>query len=160
MDCLNVQGRDSVINHRIERWRAYIKTHGMDGSLHEIAWEPGENVYGVAVEGARLALAKLPTDAGSLFCTTLPGAIGAIQAISARGGRIGQSFAVATVDGEGLGQYMLPSITCLQRPDVKGLIRQAVDWMRSGAKPGTKPGLLCPASTRLSGGESSAATDR
>lgn len=157
MDCLNVQGRDSVINYRIERWRAWIETNGLDGQLFEIAWEPGENVFGVAVEGASQALSKIQITASSLFCTTLPGAIGAIQALSGRGVRIGHDFAVGTVDGEGLGQYMLPGITCLQRPDVKPLIRKAIKWMHAGSKALKNPGLLCPDSTSLFAGESSVA---
>lgn len=155
MDCLNVQGRDSVINYRIQRWRAWIEAHGIDGQLFEIAWEPGENVFGVAVQGANQALSDIQLHANALFCTTLPGAIGGIQALSSRGAEIGRNFAVGTIDGEGLGQYMLPGITCLQRPDVKPLIRQAIDWMRRGSKSSKKPGLLCPDSTGLFVGESS-----
>lgn len=155
MDCLNVQGRDSVINYRIQRWRAWIEAHGLDGRLFEIPWEPGENVMGVAVEGASQALSEIQIEGNALFCTTLPAAIGGIQALSDRGAQIGRNFAVGTVDGEGLGQYMLPGITCLQRPDVKPLIRQAIDWMHRGSKSSKKPGLLCPDSTGLFIGESS-----
>jgi DNA-binding LacI/PurR family transcriptional regulator len=157
MDCLNVQGRDSVINYRIQRWRSYLEDHRLDGQLFEIAWEPGENVFGVAVEGAKQALSQIQIEANALFCTTLPGAIGAIQALSGRGAKIGRTFAVGTVDGEALGQYMLPGITCLQRPDVKPLIRRVVDWMQKGSKPDPHLGLLCPDSTALFVGESSVA---
>lgn len=155
MDCLNVQGRDSIINYRIQRWRAWVDAHGIDGQLFEIAWEPGENVFGVAVQGANQALSDIQINANALFCTTLPGAIGGIQALSSRGADIGRNFAVGTVDGEGLGQYMLPGITCLQRPDVKPLIRKAIAWMHRGSKPSKKPGLLYPDSTALFVGESS-----
>lgn len=157
MDCLNVQGRDSVINYRIERWRRWLVDHDFEGRLYEIAWEPGENVFGVAVEGASQALSDIQIEANALFCTTLPGAIGAIQTLSGRGTRIGHDFAVGTIDGEGLGQYMLPGITCLQRPDVKPLIQQAINWMQSGSKSSPHLGLLCPDSTALFVGESSKA---
>jgi DNA-binding LacI/PurR family transcriptional regulator len=160
MDCLNVQGRDSVINQRIERWRSYIGMHGLDGQLYEIGWEPGENVFGVAVEGAKQALSDTRVEANALFCTTLPGAIGAIQALSHRGAKVGLTLAVGTVDGEALGQYMLPGITCLERPDVKPLIRKLVHWMQQGSKPSPELGLLYPGSTALFVGESSVASLR
>jgi DNA-binding LacI/PurR family transcriptional regulator len=146
-----------VINYRIQRWRAWIDTHNLDGQLIEIPWEPAEDVMGIAVEGASQALSDIQLENNALFCATLPGAVGAIQALSSRGARIGQDFRVGTVDGEGLGQYMLPGITCLRRPDVKPLIGRAMDWMRRGSKPAKKPGLLCPDSTGLFIGESSAA---
>lgn len=157
MDCLNVQGHDSVIDSRIQRWRAWVDTHGIDGRLFEIPWEPGENVMEVAVAGAGRALSEIRIDGNALFCTTLPGAIGGIRALSRRGAKVGRKLVVGTVDGEGLGQYMLPGITSLERPDVKPLIRRAVAWMQRGSKRSTKPGLLCPDSTALFVGESSLA---
>jgi DNA-binding LacI/PurR family transcriptional regulator len=154
--CFNVQGHDSVIDRRIETWRDWRSKHNIDGDLIEVHWEPGENVFEVAIDAASRSLKNLNRDT-AIFSTTLPGAIGAIHAAEDLGLNVGRELGVVTVDGEGLAQYMLPSITCLRQPDVKPLIQRAFEWFDDGSGQWEGPSLLHPKRSKLFVGGSSRA---
>lgn len=134
IDCLNVQGVDSVIQERINEWQGWCRVHGVSGKLISVPWEPGENVFEVATLGARQKLRRLDPATTALFCTTLPAAMGAVRAMHDRGRKIGHDISVCTVDGEGIAESLIPSITCLKRMDIVPHLSTCLRWMLAGGR--------------------------
>ncbi len=149
VNCVNVQGRDSVIDERIHHWRAWREEHGAAGELLELDWEPGEDVFAVAMEGVSTLLAGRENAKQAFFCTTLPAAIGVVHSLHGQNLSVGRETSVCTVDGEGIAQYILPGITCLRRPDMHTHLLAALDWMRGPKKTWPGPLLTTPASSPL-----------
>ena len=147
--CVNVQGRDSVIDERIGHWRAWREERGLGGELLEVDWEPGEDVFAVAMAGVAALLGGRRNRGQAFFCTTLPAAIGAVHSLHRQGLRFGADAAVCTVDGEGFAEYMLPGITCLRRPEARGHLASAIDWMSDQPKLWRGPRLAVPAASTL-----------
>lgn len=60
--------------------------------------------------------------------------------------RPGPAFAVATLDGEGIAEQLVPSITSidLDPADLARLLADAVAWMRGGDWPGAKAHACLP----------------
>lgn len=133
IDCLNVQGVDSVIRERIDEWMGWCRVHGVSGELITVPWSAHENIFQVAAVGAREKLRRLSPDTTALFCTTLPGAMGAIRAVHERDRKVGRDISICTVDGEGLAEWLIPSVTCLRRVDIVPRLAACLKWMLAGA---------------------------
>ena len=65
----------------------------------------------------------------ALFCLSLPAAIGAIRALKDNGLEAGKDVAICVVDGELQAKLHCPSITSLERPDMKPYIKICIDWL-------------------------------
>lgn len=150
IDCLNTQQRGAIIQGRIAVWREYIQQHGLAGEL--IALErrrPVESAYEVIRDSLR---AGHPLGS-ALFCTTGPAAIGAMRALHEAGLRIGNDISVCAVNSEGLGRYMMPSLTALESPPRALFLRQPTEWML-GEGGWTGPLLVQPQDIPFFKGES------
>lgn len=150
IDCINVHANNPVVEARIAGWRAFIGRHGLSGEL--IASETGgalQEAY--ALISSRLKSGRPP--AGALYGITVHAAIGAMRALHEHGLRIGRDVSVCAVNDEGLGPYLVPSLTCLQTPPRDRYLRKAVDWMlhRAGW---ARPSLIQPKDAPLFIGES------
>ena len=131
IDCLNTQSRDPIIEGRIASWQAFIKNRGIEGSLYSLTeFIPQESAY-------QLVRNKLRT--GSLFgpavlCTTAPAALGAMRACYEAGVKVGQDVSICAVNDEGIGPYLVPSLTALQSLPRVVYLRKALDWILSGGE--------------------------
>ncbi|MCW3062123.1 MAG: GntR family transcriptional regulator [Capsulimonas sp.] len=126
IDCLNAQAEDGVILGRIAEWKRYLEEHGLPGQLRSQAVEkPFESAYQLI----RDALKEGRPVASALFCTTGPAAIGAMRALHEAGLEIGVDVSVCAVNGEGIGQYLLRSLTELESPPRALYLQRAAGWM-------------------------------
>lgn len=126
IDCLNTQAEDRVITGRIAEWRRYLEEHGLPGQLWgQTIQRPLESAYQLI----RDALREGRPVASALFCTTGPAAIGAMRALSEAGLQIGIDVSVCAVNGEGIGRYLLRSLTELESPPRALYLRRAAEWM-------------------------------
>jgi LacI family transcriptional regulator len=67
----------------------------------------------------------------AMLCTTAPGALGAMRAFYEAGVKVGHDISLCAVNDEGIGPYLVPSLTSLQSPPRVVYLRQALDWMLS-----------------------------
>lgn len=150
IDCINTHSDNPVIAARIAGWRAYAERTGLGGELIA-ATGAGliEDAY--RLMSARLKSGKPP--AGALYGVTVHAAIGAMRALHEHGLRIGRDVSVCAVNDEGLGRYLVPSLTSLQTPPRARYLRKAVDWM-TGRAEWPRPTLVQPKDAPLFIGES------
>ncbi|MFA6286430.1 MAG: substrate-binding domain-containing protein [Opitutaceae bacterium] len=151
IDCINIQPPNPVIRARIAGWRAYLDENDLEGELLSCP----ESV-GMLAEAYRLMLARLKTrraPATAFLGTTVHAAIGAMRALHERGLRIGRDVSVCAINDEGLGPFLVPSLTALQTPPRDRYLAKAVDWM-IGRVEWVKPSLVQPRAVPLFVGES------
>ncbi len=128
IDCLNTQEQGSVVTARMSVWQEYIASHGLSGQLHSLEKrKPVESAYELIRDALR---AGVPL-ASALFCTTGPAALGAMRAFYEGGLKIGVDVSVCAINGEGIGRYLMPSLTALESPPRSLYLRQAIEWMVS-----------------------------
>ncbi|MDF3057616.1 MAG: GntR family transcriptional regulator [Rariglobus sp.] len=150
IDCLNVHASNSVIEARIAGWRAFIERHGLAG---ELLARPADGSLGSAYKWMASRLKSGKPVAPALYGTTVHAAIGAMRALHEAGRRIGRDVSVCAVNDEGLGPYLVPSLTSLQTPPRARYLRKAVNWM-TGKAGWPVPSLEQPREAPLFIGES------
>ncbi|RYX82014.1 GntR family transcriptional regulator [bacterium] len=150
IDCLNTQGEDAVVRGRIEVWRQYIESHGLAGQLRS---STERRPIDAAYQVIRDALKEGRPVASALFCTTGPAAIGAMRALQEAGLEIGRDVSVCAVNSEGIGRYLLRSLTALEAPPRTLYLRQVSEWML-GEDEWQGPRLIQPEDVPLFEGES------
>jgi len=129
IDCLNTQAIDRVIQARIDTWSAYIEEKGLAGQLYSLTeFRPITSAYQLVTN----RLKEEKTFASALICTTGPAAVGAMRAFYDAGFKLGRDVSVCAVNDEGLGPYLIPSLTCLQTPPRARYLATAVRWMLGG----------------------------
>jgi len=153
-DCFSVQTPDVVIQSRIAQWNLWRAHRQFGGRLLGQPIQP----YASPLAQARAEMARLLDQghplATSVFCTTAPAAIGAVRALHDRGVRVGSDVSVCVFNDEGLAQYMVPSLTCVRRPDVAPYLSVCFEWMRRRGHGWIGPMLLEPDQADLFHGES------
>lgn len=150
ISCINVQEGNPVISSRIAAWRTYVDRHGIDGELCSV--EDGATLdQAFRVVGERVRAGWLHS--GAVLCITLQAAIGTMRALYEMGLRIGKDVSVCVINDEGMGPYLVPSLTSLQMPDRQRYVQKAVDWM-AGLTEWKTPSLVEPREARLFIGES------
>lgn len=153
IDCLAVHptdpAADPVIQDRIGQWTVWRAAHGVEGHFHS-APVP---LHTAPFDVARRALARSLEDgsfkATALFCPTAPAAMGALRALHDRGIRPGRDVSVCTVNGEGMGDVLTPSLTALESPDPTPYLTVCADWIGSEGREWQGPLLLQPAEVPL-----------
>lgn len=150
IDCLNVHAHNPVIEARIAGWRDFIENNGLAG---ELLSTPADGSLQAAYRliSARLKAGK-PV-APAIYGVTVHAAIGAMRALHEHGLRIGRDVSVCAVNDEGLGPYLVPSLTSLQTPPRDRYLQKAVDWM-IGRSEWKIPSLVQPNDAPLFVGES------
>lgn len=150
IDCFNVQPRNPVIEARIAGWRTFLAQRGLSG---ELVNRGGDGSLGAAY---RCMAARIKTKkplATALYGTTVHASIGAMRALHEAGTRVGRDVSVCAINDEGLGPYLVPSLTSLQTPPRARCLRKAVGWM-TGATAWPEPSLEQPKGAPLFIGES------
>jgi DNA-binding LacI/PurR family transcriptional regulator len=147
--CLNTQSQNMETLSRINQWRLWMAAHGFTGRLVD---KPVE-LHGSTGHHAYTAMKKLlKEDRGSetaWVCVTMPAAIGAIRAMSDLGIRPGDDMAVCAINGEGLADLLVPSVTALEQPDLQTFLKYTLQWMLSGNTVWQGPLLLQPGDARV-----------
>jgi len=139
-----------VIKGRIARWKQYLDDHALPGQLRSQAVDkPFESAYQLI----RDALWEGRPVASALFCTTGPAAIGAMRALHEAGLEIGVDVSVCAINGEGIGKYLLRSLTELESPPRALYLQSAAEWML-GEGEWEGPLLIQPNDVPLFEGES------
>jgi LacI family transcriptional regulator len=149
IDCLNVHAHNSVIEARIAGWRGFSERRGLAGELITVSGR-GELEEAYALASKRLKGGWRPA---AIYGITVHAAIGAMRALHEHGLRIGRDVSVCAVNDEGLGRYLVPSLTSLQTPPRDRYVKKAVDWMVRRAE-WKKPSLVQPRDAPLFVGES------
>lgn len=150
IDCINTQVMDPIITGRINYWRKYLVENKLQGQLYTASiMQPMEAGYIVV----RDALRAGQPFGSALFCTTGPAAIGVMRALHEAGLEIGRAVSVCAMNDEGLGRYMLKTLTALESPPRAKYLKSALGWMLSG-KGWSGPRLIQPKSVPLFIGES------
>jgi DNA-binding LacI/PurR family transcriptional regulator len=151
IDCLNTQPVDPVIEQRIAQWRIWLTAHGLTGTLHSVAsTQPFQQGY----ELMQSLLVAERFKASAVLCTTGPAAIGAMRALHEKQLRIGTDVSVCAVNDEGLGRYLVPSLTAIEMPDLVPQLILCAQWMIRGGSDWIGPLLMQPAAAPLFVGES------
>ena len=95
----------------------------------------------------------------ALFCTTGAAALGAMRAISEAGYAVGSDIVVCAADDDvGMCRFLIPSVTCLQDPQIQPYIQVCLDWFARGGEGWVGPMVVQPTQMPLFIGESTAAT--
>jgi DNA-binding LacI/PurR family transcriptional regulator len=150
IDCINTQHEDAIIRDRISAWQSFKQSRGIGGQLRSLAQsEPIELAYRLV----RSALQEGQPLASALFCTTGPAAVGVMRALQEAGLRTGEDVSVCAVNSEGLGRYLLPSLTALEAPPRTLYLRRVLEWMM-GYQEWQGPLLIQPDDVLLFEGES------
>ena len=126
IDCVNTQTRNRIIEGRIAAWQCYISDRKLVGKLHSLTeFIPIDSAYQLVKN--RLLNGKQLGSA--LICTTGPAAIGVMRAFHNAGIKVGRDVSVCAVNDEGLGPYLIPSLTCLQSPTRAPHLERAINWI-------------------------------
>jgi LacI family transcriptional regulator len=150
IDCLNIHPHNPVIEARIAGWCGFVERNGLSGELISAPMDGSlESAY--KLMSARLKAGKPPAPA--VYGITVHAAIGAMRALHEHGLRIGRDVSVCAVNDEGLGRYLVPSLTSLQTPPRDRYLRKAVEWM-TGRGEWKIPSLVQPKDAPLFVGES------
>ncbi len=150
IDCLNVQDHNPVVEARIAGWREFIERHGLSGELLD---KRSGGTLDAAFKWIASRLKGGKPVSTALYGITLNAAVGAMRALHDAGLRIGRDVSVCAVNDEGLGPYLVPSLTSLQTPPRARYLRKALGWM-TGKTQWPVPSLEQPKDAPLFIGES------
>jgi hypothetical protein len=156
--CLNVQPYHDVIEERVGQWRVWMAAHHFSGALINEPVEPYTQPNMRAYQVMRQLLATGQFDAEALFCVTMPAAIGAMRAMYEAGIRPGRDIAICAVDGEGLAEFQIPSVTALEASDLTPYLLSCLRWIAAGGGAWQGPLLMEPSTCRLEIRESTASS--
>ncbi len=154
IDCLNIHARNPVIEARIAGWRGYLERHGLQGELISKPDRHGSLEAAYRFVSGRLKRGLMPAPA--IFGTTVHAAIGTMRALHEQGLRVGRDVSVCAVNDEGLGPFLVPSLTSLRTPPRGRYLAKAVEWMARRVE-WPEPTLVQPRDAPLFVGESTGA---
>ena len=127
--CLNTQPHDYAIQARLAAYQGWAVDHGMVPHLIDapviVGEDPAVRAQAVMAEvlrgGAR--------DWSALFCTTGTVALAAMRALHLAGIAPGREVAVCTLNDDGLGELVIPSLTAQAQVDPTPFLRQTLSWI-------------------------------
>lgn len=157
IDCFNVQGHNTITMARINAWRDWCSARPqVSGDFIDDPCSAEVNIFDSALDSARKWLKSVGSSVSSVLCVTLPAALGVMRAAGEMGIQIGRDLSVCTIDSEGLGQYLTPSLTSFARPNAEGFVSTCMEWILAGGEQRDWEHnlLLQPSRLRLLHGES------
>lgn len=134
IDCINVQGHNTITQARIDQWSDWLRGEEVGGRLVDQPCDVDENIFEYGVKVARKWIKKIDDQTTAVLCVTLPAAMGLIRAASEVGISIGDQLSVCTVDCEGIGKFVNPPIASFERPDPVDFMDTCADWFADGGK--------------------------
>jgi len=126
IDCINTQPDDDVIVERIKGWERYLEGHDLAGVLRT---QPSDSPMSSAYDMVSRLLREGYLFGTALFCTTGPCAIGTMRALKEAGLVIGEDVSVCAVNDEGIGRYLLKSLTAIESRARPLYLRKVAEWM-------------------------------
>jgi DNA-binding LacI/PurR family transcriptional regulator len=162
IDCLNVQGHNSITVARIDAWKNWCASKDNPGDLFDEPCPGDVSIFEAGVQSGRRWLKQKSPETSAVLCVTLPAALGALRVARDIGLEIGKDLSVCTIDSEGLGKYLGPSITSFERPNAQPYLSICFDWIVGGGKKESwdRPLLIEPRNLRLFQGDSTGAAPR
>lgn len=155
--CLNTQSSNTETLARIAQWRFWSRLHGNAGRLVDQPVAFQGSTGHKAREVMRETLATQPGPETAWFCVTMGAALGLLRAMADLNLRPGTDLSVCVVNGAGLADLLVPSITALEQPDMLPYYKYVLDWMTSGGVEWEGPLLVSPVDAELIVRESTAA---
>lgn len=128
IDCINTQPDDHAIAERVNGWERYLQEKGVSGVMRS---QPSAKPLLSAYDLVSRLLREGHLIGTALFCTTGPCAIGTMRALKEVGLEIGRDVSVCAVNDEGIGRYLLKSLTALESRARPLYLRRAAEWMLS-----------------------------
>lgn len=142
--CFNTQSPNAEIHSRINQWRLWMAAHGFTGRLVDKPVELYHDTGHHAHHQMKELLKNQPGNETAWLGVTFWAAVGAVRAMSDLGIRAGVDVAVCAINGEGIADLLVPSITALEQPDMKPSLMFALKWMLTGKSAWQGPLLLQP----------------
>lgn len=131
---LNTQPLVPSIEERIGQWQNGLFAHECEGELinePELSYgDPMQRAYEVAKE--RFENGEGMSDS-AVLCATLPAALGFMRAASECDLVIGRDYSICTVDNEGMGLFLSPTLTSPLLTDPNVPLHDCVNWMAGEA---------------------------
>jgi DNA-binding LacI/PurR family transcriptional regulator len=128
IDCFNVQAHNSTISRRIDDWSFWKKMHNTEGDLIDLDGAGGHEGR-TSRDYISTLIKNGDFKSSALFCLTMPAAIGVCRALRDHGLEVGKDLAVCVADGELQAELHCPSITSLERPDMKPYLNICLEWL-------------------------------
>jgi DNA-binding LacI/PurR family transcriptional regulator len=162
VDCLNVQGHNSITVARIDAWEKWCAETDVKGHFHDEPCPADGSVFEIGLTAARNWMSGPGRDATAVICVTLPAALGVMRVAHEKGIAIGKDLSVCTVDSEGLGRFLTPSITSFERPNAGPYLAECFKWIVEGGRKEDweRKLLIEPRKLKLFDGESTGRTPR
>lgn len=147
--CLNAQPMSMDIPQRIRQWEAWMSKRGWAGRLmNEPVAAYGDSTARSYEVMSKFLLARQP-DFTAVLCVTGAAAVGATRAMLDAGVRIGRDVSVCAINGEGLAQYMNPTLTATQMPQIEPFLEVVFEWIQHRKADWGAPMRLQPSSVPL-----------
>lgn len=135
VDCLNVQGHNAITMARIDAWREWLdKQSEVTGQAFDLQCPADDNIFEFGITAAKQWLETDGAGATSVLCTTMPAALGVVRAARDLGVEIGSDLSVCTIDSEGIGRFVSPSLTSFERPRAERFISTCLEWILAGGE--------------------------
>ena len=162
VDCLNVQGHNAITVARIAAWQNWCVEANTRGHFHDEPCPADGSVFEIGLTAARNWMEGPGRDATAVICVTLPAALGVMRVAHEKGLVIGKDLSVCTVDSEGLGRFLTPSITSFERPNAAPYLGECFNWIIEGGKKEdwNRKLLIEPRKLKLFDGESTGRAPR
>lgn len=128
VDCINIQGHNTITQARIDAWGNWLRSEEVGGNLVDDPCSVDENIFEAGLDVARKWIQEIDEQTTAVLCVTLPAAMGVIRAAAEAGISIGDQLSVCTVDCEGIGKFFNPPIASFERPDPVEFMNACVDW--------------------------------
>ena len=153
IDCFNVHPvdlkSDAVIQQRVEQWNLWRLAHGYEGRLINAPVPLHTAPFDVAYRAMKKLLDEKTFDATAILAVTAPAAMGAMRALHEHGIWPGREVSVCTINGESMGDTLIPSLTALEALDPQPYVAACIDWIVSGGENWIGPLLVQPADVPL-----------
>ncbi len=156
IDCINIQGHNSITQARIDEWGNWLRSEEVGGRLIDEPCGIEENIFEAGVQVARKWIKQIDEQTTAVLCVTLPAAMGVIRAASEKGISIGDQLSVCTIDCEGIGKFINPPVAAFERLNPAEFMDSCIDWFAAGGTVDSWEGplLMEPAKLKYTDGGS------
>jgi DNA-binding LacI/PurR family transcriptional regulator len=126
--CISTQHHNPEIDRRVRLWREWLEKHEMTGEFLDRPTRSFADATPAAYEAMRELLEQGPLKSTAFVGTTFPAAVGAIRACWEKGLVVGQDVSICAINIEAPAQFMTPSVTGLDTPNLSKLLGKCFDW--------------------------------
>jgi DNA-binding LacI/PurR family transcriptional regulator len=131
ISCISTQHHNPEIERRIRLWREYLEAHQITGELLERPTRSFHDATPAAYEMMKELLEQGQPTSTAFVGTTFPAAVGAIRACWEKGLAVGKDISICAINIESPAQFMTPSVTGLDMPNLSKPLGQCFNWFTS-----------------------------